>query len=259
MQVEISQEGPAASAPQGLRPRLLGPSATPGPPGRKQPRSSHGPTVPPCGASASCLPPARGARPALLLSRPRPLHQYACRAAPCRPGFGVGPGPAHPPAPGGCHGTAWAPRAHRATRRRKRRQAGAVAPHTRTMLPPPPLQLQPVLLSGPVRSSACQSQQSPDEHLPCHSLMLVLVFGFVVGFFLKHMMQVMVNLQVNHRSIGKTSHTREGRAFLPGNGACFNMLHSTKKLSPFCAVATGTTATHAGVGGTCTSQTLTNF
>lgn len=141
MQVEISQEGPAASAPQGLRPRLLGP------------------TVPPCAASASCLPPACGAHPALLLSRPRPLHQYACRAAPCRPGFGVGPGPVHPPAPGGRHGTAWAPRAHRATRRRKRRQAGAVAPHTRTMLPPPPLQLQLVLLSGLVRNSACGPAQ----------------------------------------------------------------------------------------------------
>ena len=111
-------------------------------------------TAPPC-HPAGLLPPACGARPALLLSRPRPLHQYACRAAPCRPGFGVGPGPAHPPAPGGRHGAAWAPRAHRATRRRKRRQTGAMAPHTRTMLPPPPLQLQPVLLSGPVRSSAC--------------------------------------------------------------------------------------------------------
>lgn len=69
----------------------------------------------------------------------------------------------------------------------------------------------------------------------------------------------MVNLQVNHRSVGKKSHTREGRAFLPGNGACFNMLHSTKKLSPFCAVATGTTATHARVGSTCRSQTLNQF
>lgn len=69
----------------------------------------------------------------------------------------------------------------------------------------------------------------------------------------------MVNLQVNHRSMGKKSHTREGRAFLPGNGAFFNMLHSTKKLSPFCAVATGTTATHARVGSTCRSQTVNQF
>lgn len=147
---------------RGSDPGFSAPPPLPAPPAGKDPSAATAPpTVPPCAASASCLPPARGARPALLLARPRPrpLHQYACRAAPCRPGFGVGPGPVHPPAPGGRHGAAWAPRAHRATRRRKRRQAGAVAPHTRTMLPPPPLQLQLVLPSGPVRSSACGPAQ----------------------------------------------------------------------------------------------------
>ena len=50
---------------------------------------------------------------------------------------------AHPPAPGARHGAAQVSRKHMAISRRKRtKRAGAMAPHTRTMLPTPPLQPQ---------------------------------------------------------------------------------------------------------------------
>ena len=76
--------------------------------------------------------------------------------------------PDHPPVPGARHGAAWAPRGHRATRRRSTRHAGAMAPHTRTILPPPLLQLQQVSPSGLAWSSACGPAQCPNGVLGPH-------------------------------------------------------------------------------------------
>ena len=102
---------------------------------------------------------------ALLLSHP--LHQHTCHAAPWCPGFGVGLSPDHPPAPSARQGTAWAPQGHRDTRRR--RHAGAVVLHIRTMLPPPLLQLQLVPPLGLAWSSACGPAQCHNGVLGPHS------------------------------------------------------------------------------------------
>lgn len=99
MQVEISQEGPAASAPQGLRPRLLGPSATPGPPGRKRPLSSHGPThratlrgfcllpapCPRCPPGPAASPAPAPAPPSICVPRSTMPPRLWCWPRPCPP------------------------------------------------------------------------------------------------------------------------------------------------------------------------------
>ena len=169
-------EGPAASAPHRLRPRLLAPSTTPRPPLlRNDPPVAMAPPCPPADLlPLACPLPMVPAWPSqtLLLSHSNTLHQHVCQREPHCPEFGVGPSPDYPPVPGACHGAAWVPWGHRATRRRSTRHAGAVAPHIHTMLPPPLLQLQQVPPLGPAWSSAYGLAQCHKGVLGPHGLAL---------------------------------------------------------------------------------------
>ncbi len=119
-------------------------------------QQSHGPAwlEPALGSSAAT---GSGPAPAALALTPCPTappwkagpREAWHRAVGTQPDFlppvllGLGPISAHPPAPGARHGAAQVSRKHMAISRRKRtRRAGAMAPHTRTMLPTPPLQPQ---------------------------------------------------------------------------------------------------------------------
>ena len=101
------------------------------------------------------LPGSCGAARHPLPNSPHPLPRKAGpreerhRAVGTQPDFlppallSFGPISAHPPAPGARHGAAQLSRKHTAIRRRRKtRRAGAMAPHTRTTLPPPLLQPQ---------------------------------------------------------------------------------------------------------------------
>jgi len=133
----------------------LSPGYLPGcAPGSKQ--QSHGPAwLEPAlrSSSATGSYPAPVVLPITLCPTPPPWkagpREVWHRAVGTQPDFlpsvllSLGPISAHPPAPGARHGAAQVSWKHMAISRRKRtRRAGAMAPHTCTMLPPPPLQPQ---------------------------------------------------------------------------------------------------------------------